>query len=228
MQLTRALRLRPREIVAFVGGGGKTTAMFRMAAEIVASGRRVITTTTTRIFAAQTRLAPAHIVVDEAMAASWAELRAALDSYGHALVTGRVDSGIGKAFGVEPRLISQLADLPDVSAVLVEADGSRMRPLKAPAEHEPVIPGGTTLVVAVAGADVIGKRLDDVHVHRSGLLGQILSLSPGAVVTPDVVASAIVHPLGGRKAVPAGARFVALVNKTEGADRLGDAREIAR
>ena len=35
---------------------------------------------------------------------------------------------------------------------LVEADGSRMLPAKAPAAHEPAMPASTTLVVALAGS----------------------------------------------------------------------------
>ena len=53
MQLSRALRIRPTEVVVLVGGGGKTTLMFRLADELVASGSRVVTTMTTRIFVGQ-------------------------------------------------------------------------------------------------------------------------------------------------------------------------------
>ena len=53
MQLSRALRIRPKDVVVLVGGGGKTTLMFRLADELAASGRRVVTTMTTRIFVGQ-------------------------------------------------------------------------------------------------------------------------------------------------------------------------------
>ena len=47
--------------------------------------------------------------------------------------------------------------------VIAEADGARLRPLKAPAEHEPVIPPAADAVVAVAGLDSVGAP------HRGGL-----------------------------------------------------------
>ena len=58
MQLSHALRIRPKEVVVLVGGGGKTTLMFRLADELAASGRRVVTTMTTRIFVGQMARAP--------------------------------------------------------------------------------------------------------------------------------------------------------------------------
>jgi probable selenium-dependent hydroxylase accessory protein YqeC len=94
-----------------------------------------------------------------------------------------------------------------------------MRPFKAPAGHEPVIPGETTLVVPVVGADVLGQRLDDEHVHRPELVAALSGASVGAAITPEIVARVLAHPSGGRKGVPAHARVVVMINKV---DRLAD------
>ena len=53
----------------------------------------------------------------------------------------------GRVGGVEPSDVPRLAALAGVT--LVEADGSRRRPLKGTAEHEPALPEDVTLVVAV-------------------------------------------------------------------------------
>src|SRR5690606_18076711 len=116
------------ELVAIVGGGGKTSLMFALAAALPG---RVVMTTTTRIFAAQMKRAPAVVYADDL-----SPLCDALDAHGRCLVVGRVDGD--KAFGVDPDLPARLLARPDVDYVLVEADGSRMRPVKAPADHEPV------------------------------------------------------------------------------------------
>lgn len=225
MNLSQALRLRGPEVVAFVGGGGKTSAMFQLAAEIVAAGGRVVTTTTTRIFADQISLAPAHF---EAATASDAVLNAALDRLGHILVIGQVDSSSGKALGVSPGEIGRLRGLPGQPLVLIEADGARMRPLKAPAEHEPVLPLETTLVAPVVGADVFDQPLSDERVHRSARVAELVGAQPGTPVTPTIVARLLAHPLGGLKDVPAGARVIPLINKVEGPAALAAARETAR
>jgi len=228
MQLMRALRARPGEVVAFTGGGGKTGAMFRLAAEIVAAGGRVVTTTTTRIFAAQTGLAPRHVAAvggprDDPGALK--TLAAALDETGHALLTAFIEPGQDKAVGVTPEWITALRSLPGRPTVLVEADGSRMRPFKAPADHEPIIPPETDLVVPVVGADVFGAALTADRVHRPERVAALAGVELGSEVTPEVVAHVLGHPAGGLKGVPATARVVVLINKVEtDADRAAARR----
>jgi len=212
------------DVVALVGGGGKSTAMFRLAREIVERGGRAITTTTTRIFGAQIALSPAHVPAGEA---TRERVDAALATHGQVLVIGATDPASGKAEGVSLELFTRLrAWFPGVS-LLNEADGSRMRPFKAPAGHEPVIPVETTLVVPVVGADVFGKTLDDDHVHRPELISALTGAPLGATITPDIVARVLMHPDGGRKGVPAGARVIAVINKVERLEHRAPAHETA-
>jgi len=224
MTLADALGLGNDEVVALVGGGGKTTAMFRLAREIVAKGGRAITTTTTRIFAAQIALAPAHVPAADATPE---RVSAALAAHGQVLVIGPTNAGTGKADGVSLDLFRRLRAWCPEACILNEADGSRMRPFKAPAEHEPVIPVETTLVVPVVGADVFGQPLDADHVHRPELVSALSGAPPGAPITPEIVARVLAHPEGGRKGVPAGARVVALINKVESLPDRAPARETA-
>jgi len=162
MRLLTALRVEPSDVVAFTGGGGKTTAMFRLAEEIVQAGGQVVTTTTTRIFAAQIGLAPDHVVAHGLPAADPAALdavAAVLAASRHVLVTAPIEAGSEKAPGVHPAWIAAFRALPGRPAVLIEADGSRMRPFKAPAEHEPVIPPETGLVVPSGDADALADAI---------------------------------------------------------------------
>ena len=224
MRLDDALHVSPGEVVAFVGGGGKTAAMFRLAREIVGRGERALTTTTTHIFAAQIAQAPAHVIAADATRES---VSAALATHRHVLVVGATDAGSGRAGGVSLDLFRHLrAWFPDV-CLLNEADGSRMRPFKAPAAHEPVIPKETTLVVAVVGADVFGRPLDAEHVHRPELVSALSGAPMGARITPAIVARVLAHPDGGRKGVPAGARVVVLINKVETLPDRKPARDTA-
>jgi probable selenium-dependent hydroxylase accessory protein YqeC len=212
VRIADALDVARGEVVAFVGGGGKTAAMFRLARETAARGERALTTTTTHIFAAQIAQAPGHVVADDATREGVA---AALTAHRHVLVVGATDAGSGRAGGVSRELFSRLrAWFPD-ACLLNEADGSRMRPFKAPAAHEPVIPVETTLVVPVVGADVFGRPLDADHVHRPELVSALSGAPLGTPITPEIVAGVLAHPDGGRKSVPAGARVVVLINKVE-------------
>jgi probable selenium-dependent hydroxylase accessory protein YqeC len=224
MTLAEALRMAPDESLALVGGGGKTTAMFRLAREVVDRGGRVITTTTTRIFGAQIALAPAHVPAADA---TRERVAGALAAHGHVLVIGPTEAGTGKAEGVSLDLFRRLRSwFPDV-CLLNEADGSRMRPFKAPADYEPVIPTDTTLVVPVVGADVFGAPLDAEHVHRPELVSALCGAPLGTPITPAIVARVLAHPDGGRKGVPPGARVVVLINKVETLSSRAPGRETA-
>ncbi len=225
--LTRALRLDTFDgtpIVAFAGGGGKTTAMFTLADDLAAQGRRVVTTTTTRLFASQRDQSPAWCAADNLDA-----LGLRLDEYGQCLVTApEADWDGQKAYGIAPALVAKLAARPDVDAVLLEADGSRMRPFKAPAPHEPVIPPETTHVVYLVGADIFGKPLDASRVHRPERVMELGGVAEGTPITPDLVARVLTHDRGGLQHVPDGAAFIPFLNKVENEADAFQADETAR
>jgi probable selenium-dependent hydroxylase accessory protein YqeC len=224
VKLSDALGMTADEVVALVGGGGKSTAMFRLAREMVEKGGSAITTTTTRIFGAQIALSPIHVPAADA---TRERVAAALSAHGQVLVIGATDRESGKAEGVSLDLFTQLRAWFPSACFLNEADGSRMRPFKAPAAHEPVIPVETTLVVPVVGADVFGQTLDDDHVHRPELIGALSGASLGAPITPEIVARVLAHADGGRKGVAAGARVIVVINKVESLSALQPAHETA-
>lgn len=218
MNLLSAFRVSAGDVVAFVGAGGKTTAMFRLANETAAAGGRVVTAATTRLWIAQTRLAPVH-------AQSLSALRSALDRGAtHVLLTGEFDLSQDKALGVSPDTICHLHSAISNLTILVEADGARALPFKAPAEHEPAIPPCATLVAPMIGIDAIGRPLAAEFVHRPE---QVRRICAGDTVTPEMAAAVLAHPLGGRKGVPSGARAIALINKVETEEQMRVAKQIA-
>jgi molybdenum cofactor cytidylyltransferase len=210
----------PKQLVSIVGGGGKTSLMFALAAALPG---RVVITTTTRIFAAQMKLAPAVCYANDLD-----RLSGHLNDHRICLVVGEVDGE--KARGVAAGLPGDLLARDDVDNVLVEADGSRMRPVKAPGDHEPVVPPETTLLIPIAGLDALHGPLDAVA-HRPERIRALLDagdLSPDGRLTPGGLARLLAHPDGGAKSLPAGARLIPLLNKAEDAQDLGPARATAR
>ncbi len=71
--------------------------------------------------------------------------------------------------------------------LLIEADGSRQKALKAPNEHEPVIPEFTDAVIVVAGLSGLGKSLNEKHVHRPQLFSTLSGLPLDDSITPDAL-----------------------------------------
>ena len=194
--LPQAFALRPsQELIAFVGGGGKTSLLFALANAL--PGRRILTTTT-RIFAAQMKMTQ-DVVIFTAEGAEDAEnnIVAALDRSGSCLVVGTVEGE--KAIGVALELPGRWLARPDVDFVLVEADGSRMRPIKAPAVHEPVIPAAATVVVPVVGIDALDGRFSQVT-HRPEVAAKLLNWSVNSErLSVGDVARLVTHPQGGLK-----------------------------
>ncbi len=205
------------ELVAIVGGGGKSSLMFALAERLPGRG---VMTTTTRIFAEQTRGVAEVCTLDDA---GW---RNRLDSFESTLlVIGRVEGE--RALGVPRELPAQLLAHPRVDWVVVESDGSRMLPVKAPAAHEPVIPIGATLLVPVVGIDALSKPIAAVA-HRPERVSAITGLAAEDRLTPVALARLITSPEGGLKDAPSAARTAVLINKVESAAERVVAREIAR
>jgi molybdenum cofactor cytidylyltransferase len=227
MFLSHALSIGHKEVIALSGGGGKTTLMFRLAAELVVSGQRVVTTMTTRIFVSQMAQAPLALVL-HGEGALLAQLPEALAEHGHVLIAGSTMVEQDKVQGVPPEFLDRIAAQPAVDVVIVEADGSRRLPFKAPAQHEPVIPTSTTVLVPVVGLNVLGKPLVAGQVHRPEIVAVLSGAALGDSVTPEMIAAVLAHPEGGAKGLPLGARLVPFLNKAEDGGTLAAARQIAR
>lgn len=221
--LHEALGVRDGDIVAFTGAGGKTTAMFRCARE-PHGHRTFVVTTTTRILVP----APAPdlaLVVEDERDALLRAVSGALASR-RIPVAGRQTTADGKLVGLPPPWVADLAGLEGVAGVLVEADGAARLPITAPRDGEPVIPLSATLVVAVVGVDALEAPVA-IAAHRPERVTALTGVAPGLRLDPTAIARILVGPNGNTHGAPPGARVVALVNKADGAARLGAARAIA-
>ena len=110
--------------------------------------------------------------------------------------------------------------------LFIEADGSRQKPLKAPAGHEPAIPGFVHQVLVVAGLSALGKPLTTDWVHRPERFAAITGLEPGDEITPNTLAQLLLHPQGGLKNIPPGARVTALLNQADNQELRDIARKL--
>ena len=132
-------------VISLVGGGGKTTLLYALARHYSAQGQRVLVSTTTHI-----RRPDANYAPDEAA-------RDALWQAGTYAVAGVPAEG-GK-LTMPPHLADWMAE---ADTVLLEADGAKHHPCKAPATHEPVLLRSSDIVLAAAGLSAVGKPLQDV------------------------------------------------------------------
>ena len=113
--------------------------------------------------------------------------------------------------------IHQAADREGVS-LLLESDGSRSIPLKAPGDHEPPIPAWVRQVVVVVGSSMIGKPLSEETVYRAGRFTELTGLQEGETISIESVRDLLLHPQGGFKNIPAGAMKAVLFNQADTAE----------
>lgn len=200
-RLVHALKMQPRECITLTGGGGKTTTLFALAHGLRG---RVIATTTTKMGARQTSGLTPLTNPDRI------ELSMALSS-GPALVNAGIRGT--KALGVQPSVCDAWFDDADLcDYVVIEADGARTRPFKAPAPHEPVIPSRATLAISVIGSDALGRVIAD-QCQRPMRVAALAGCSPYERLEPERAARVLRHERGGGKGVPPNARRVVMVTK---------------
>ena len=225
LTLAEALAVAPGEIVAFTGAGGKTAALLRLADELVARGGRVLVTTTAHIYPPTGKCS--DCIVEDCLAALLAAASVALERNSRVVVARGVDAD-GKLVGIEPAWVEELRARLPITNLLVEADGSRGKPFKAPAGHEPVIPPATDLVVPVVGLSAIGYQISSGLVHRPEQVARLAEAQPADTISPAVVAKVLWHPEGSAKGAPSGARIVPLLNQADDEERCEAGRQIAR
>ena len=216
LSLAQALRVSSSPCVAFIGAGGKTMAMFQLARSLSNDiGKEpVIVTATSHLGTWQTELADTHIIAETP--ASLEELEHGLK--GVVLITGEADGERTKP--VNSELLHWLHQFCSYHSIpfLIEADGSREKPLKAWAEHEPPIPSFVELVVQVAGLSALGKPLADEYVHRAEIFSRLSGLNRGEEITPNSLVQVLTHPESGRKNIPVQARNVVILNQADTAE----------
>lgn len=209
MELKAALRLDRQACLAVVGAGGKSTAFFHLSREF---DPPVLMSASAHLAREQAAWADRHFILENPD--DFHPVRDALGS-GVNLVTGPLLGERTKGVSVE--VLAQLADYCRQHAIpfLLEADGSRRLPLKAPAPHEPPIPPFVETVLVVAGLSALGRPLDPKWVYQPERFGALSGLDPGDSITPGALLQVLRHPQGGLKNIPPASRRVALLNQAD-------------
>ncbi|MEG1560318.1 MAG: selenium cofactor biosynthesis protein YqeC [Clostridia bacterium] len=207
MHIAKALNPE-RGVTAIIGGGGKTTLIEVLANELKKNGRVLITTST------HIKKPPFETLIDPFEADIIAAFK--LNSI---LAIGRSE---GEKLISSSLPFEKLAHLCDY--VLVEADGSRGLPVKAPNDKEPVIPNNAKLVIAVIGLDAIGERIENAA-HRPEIYADILGVKTNEIITPEFAARVLINERGQKKNINF-KRFAAVLNKADDSERITRAYQV--
>ena len=222
MELHEALGIIRGDVAAFVGAGGKSGAILAVSNGLRRAGMKVLVAPTTKMMVGEADDIGPLVTSEDA-----GELREKAEKALSGSPTVVAGSGMlskNRVGGVDPGWIGDLAGLVDV--VLIEADGSRRRPIKGTADHEPVLPDAATLIVAVANVHALGTPVDEEHVHRPEVFSDLTGVGSGQSITPGAFATALAH--GSLARVPPAARTAALITGVEPGRSMSEASVITR
>lgn len=163
-------------ITSVVGSGGKTTLIDFMAKEMIKNSK-VIITTTTHVYPFKQ-----YETIEEFDEKKIKEIL----SEKRCINFGTLQSDSKMIAPSVP--VCWLCEFADY--VLVEADGSRNKPLKAHNESEPVIPHETDRTILVIGADGLNKPVSQV-VHRKEIFCDIAKCEEKDIVTAKMIADVV-------------------------------------
>jgi len=197
--------------------------MYTLARELAQRGKRVITTTTTQIFYPEPDETDLLIVASEtdSLLKTSGE---AWQQYHRVTVAGTI-LRTDKLAGVQTEQPYELLVKSGAHAVIVEADGARHRMIKAPAEHEPVIPVRTNIALLLMSAEAINQPLSERIAHRPELVAKVTGINMGDILSPSVIARLISNEQGGLKHIPETATAYLLITHASMAQKA-DIREL--
>lgn len=160
MKISEALDLHKGDTVTAVGGGGKTTIIIKLAEELAGVGYKVAITTTVKMYL------PESLMV--VLSGEETDLKVAVESqlglFNCVVVGGEVNKE-GKLTALTENELAQIRSITKLDYLLIEGDGSKGKPFKAPRCHEPVVPEFSTLVLVVIGAECIDQPLSEKYFH---------------------------------------------------------------
>lgn len=207
-------------VVCLVGAGGKKSTIYRIVS--CTTGRIAVTSTVQtppfrKRLAADTLVAPGDELKSLVAGASASRIVA------YACPSGKK----GRLAGVDPDLVLDIHDSCAFDVTLVKADGARLRRLKAPGAHEPVLPPRFSTLIVLVSLRAVGEPLDRIVAHRPELVAELTGAVPGQPITTEHVARLLTHPHGGLKHADRAGRVIPVVNMVDTDEQKYAARLIA-
>ncbi len=199
-QLCDLIDLPISSLIAITGAGGKTATMYTLARELAQRGKRAITTTTTQIFYPEPDETDL-LIIESNTDTLLKTIGEAWSQCSRITVAGSI-LRTDKLAGLQPEQPYELLVRGGADAVIVEADGARHRMIKAPAEHEPMIPLQTSVALLLMSAEAINQPLSESVAHRPELVAKVTGIQPGDILSPAIIARLITSKQGALKHIP--------------------------
>ena len=223
-------------VVSLVGGGGKTTLLYALGRCLSEAGAKVLLTTSTMLFYPEDDqekrlekiligLDPFKKYVHSAHPSGESEGKRKPVLMGDYIT----EAGEKKIKGFEKDEMEKLEAeglFKSFDYIIIEADGAKKCPIKAPGVNEPVVISTTDIVVGLIGMDCLGLKLNKDKVHRLEELCSILKKNEGNAIEEEDIKTLVLSDVGLFKNTPSHGKTVFILNKAEGVENIEKAEKI--
>ena len=208
-------------VISIVGAGGKTTTIRHLAQEYADTGWEAAVTTTTHMEIEERSC----FLLDESMERFQKLMEQERQVWFGVPAPIKKTDNVKKMQAVSEDFFQQVLELQ--IPVLIEADGSRHLPCKAPGDREPVLRKETTDVLAVYGLDAVGKSIRE-SCFRPEIVAEILQKKQSDILCAEDIAVLATSVRGGRKDVLKSKHYRIILNKADGIERVKIAEQICK
>lgn len=206
---------RQQEVLSVVGAGGKTTVLRRLQMECIKKQLPHVISTTTHMQYERNERFLGH-----------PSLRMLREIFMHCHTVWMGEPvNEWKMKGFSSEFLREVKNLG--FWLLLEADGAKHLPVKAPRSQEPVLLKETTTVVNVYGMDGIGKKIQDICFGTEQVC-KILGKTKEQILEEKDLILLATSPLAGKKGVMDCMKYHVILNKTDTEKEYEIAKTIAR
>lgn len=200
--LEKLLNLRKKDIITAVGSNGKTTFCLNLCKELKLKKKTVFLTTTVKILPINKKYGFVDITIpnteneteEKEITSFLLNLEKNLNNSNNIYVLGIYDRKIGKITSLSPKILEDISGKCDY--MIIEGDGSKMKPLKGWNKTEPVYAKNTTKSVGILPINIIGDKINDVNIHRMEEFLEISGGQKNEILTLNHLYNVIIHKNG--------------------------------
>lgn len=209
--------LKVKDIISIVGAGGKTSFMFKIAEEL-RRNNKVLITTTTKIYVPEKYRYDFLSIGQEKFYKYNTMMKNGIYVYGEKV------NEENKVIGLCEKDLDKLKDQFDY--IIIEADGSKRKPIKGWKDNEPVIYSKTNKTVGVLDIKTYKNKISNKTVHNCEQFCKITNSEIGKLITFESLSKMITNPNGMFKASKG--EKILFVNKAEDTYYLNKAYKLRK
>lgn len=219
ISLFDSLKIGDKRVISIIGGGGKTSTMFSLAKEIKSFGKKVAVTTSTHIMKPNPSENDGYIVVSNPTENS---VKEAFEKENMAVF----GNNHNEKYSAPPDdFFDYILNYADY--VLVEADGAKRLPFKAPREGEPIFVKNNQFTIIVAGLTAVDKPINE-KCHRANILCNIINKNETDILTAEDMGTVITSPKGQLKDISSLDNVAVILNQADDDEMMKKAEAVSK